>query len=163
MIGDPDRPGINQVWAGIESKKWDLIIAEESSRLYRHHTKAGEPVWNDEDKIQTRESPHLRMVSDRFWYQANEVVDKRRVFQKPVRGAGHPLRCGDPGSSGQRGAVSRRRSRKATGPWRRSPLGWPNGSGNSRWCGPADRRSRSKPAGTKSSPRRPNSSSISRP
>ena len=37
-----DRPGINQVWAGIEAKRWDLIIAEESSRLYRHHTKAGE-------------------------------------------------------------------------------------------------------------------------
>jgi site-specific DNA recombinase len=257
-----DRPGINQVWAGIESKRWDLIIAEESSRLYRHHTKAGElfesavdagvrvicpsdyidtadddwpdrlhmcqmqhsrsnfytrqrirrahdglwargaavgntvigykrrctvpatetepakgpfydeidpekaliireiferiaagetsaevgewldsikfakvkwarqakwtpgnvnaiirrtkyrgfetyrvriykrklrtgksePVWNDEDKIQTRESPHLRIVSDHLWYQANEVVDKRRVFQKPVRRAGHPLR-----------------------------------------------------------------------
>jgi hypothetical protein len=165
-----DRPGINQVWAGIESKRWDLIIAEESSRLYRHHTKAGELfesavdagvrvicpsdyidtadddwpdsikfakakgsrqakwtagnvnaiirrtiyrgfetnrkkvakrklrtgkseyVWNDDDKIQTRESPHLRIVSDHLWYKANEVVDKRRVFQKPVRGAGHPLR-----------------------------------------------------------------------
>lgn len=37
-----DRPGINQVWAGIEAKRWHLIIAEESSRLYRHHTKAGE-------------------------------------------------------------------------------------------------------------------------
>ncbi|NBS34049.1 MAG: hypothetical protein EBS83_14895 [Planctomycetia bacterium] len=37
-----DRPGINQVWAGIEAKRWDIIIAEESSRLYRHHTKAGE-------------------------------------------------------------------------------------------------------------------------
>jgi hypothetical protein len=35
------RPGINQVWAGIEAKRWDLILAEESSRLYRHHTKAG--------------------------------------------------------------------------------------------------------------------------
>ena len=257
-----DRPGINQVWAGIEAKRWHLIIAEESSRLYRHHTKAGELfesavdadvrvictsdyidtadddwpdrlhmsqmqharsnfytrkrierahdglwargaavgntvigykrrptlqatetepakgpffdvideekavvirevferiaagetaaevgewldsikfakakwsrqakwtagnvnaiirrtiyrgfetfrkkkakrklrtgkseyVWNDEDKIQTRESPHLRIVSDRLWYKANEVVDKRRVFQKPIRGAGHPLR-----------------------------------------------------------------------
>jgi site-specific DNA recombinase len=257
-----DRPGINQVWAGIEAKRWHLIIAEESSRLYRHHTKAGELfesavdadvrvictsdyidtadddwpdrlhmsqmqharsnfytrkrierahdglwargaavgntvigykrrptlpatetepakgpfydeideekavvirevfervaaaetaaevgewldsikfakakwsrqakwtagnvnaiirrtiyrgfetfrkkkaqrklrtgkseyVWNDEDKIQTRESPHLRIVSDHLWYGANEVVDKRRVFQKPVRGAGHPLR-----------------------------------------------------------------------
>jgi hypothetical protein len=37
-----DRPGINQVWAGIEAKRWHLIIAEESSRLYRHHKKAGE-------------------------------------------------------------------------------------------------------------------------
>ena len=37
-----DRPGINQVWAGIDSKRWHLILAEESSRLYRHHTKAGE-------------------------------------------------------------------------------------------------------------------------
>ena len=35
------RPGINEVWAGIESKRWDLIIAEESSRLYRHMTFAG--------------------------------------------------------------------------------------------------------------------------
>ena len=32
------RPGINEIWAGIESKRWDLIIAEESSRLYRHMT-----------------------------------------------------------------------------------------------------------------------------
>jgi len=257
-----DRPGINQVWAGIASKRWDLIVAEESSRLYRHHTKAGElfesavdagvriiclsdyidtvdddwpdrlhtcqmqharsnfytrqrirraqdglwsrgaavgntvigyrrrptlpatstepakgpfydeidpekaavirevferiaggeraaevaewldsikfakakwsrqpkwtagnvnaiirrtiyrgfetyrkkvvkrklrtgkadVVWNDEEKIQSRESPHLRIVSDRLWYEANEIVDGRRVFQEPVRGAGHPLR-----------------------------------------------------------------------
>ncbi|MBU6308878.1 MAG: recombinase family protein [Planctomycetes bacterium] len=257
-----DRPGINQVWAGIEAKRWDVIIAEESSRLYRHHTKAGELfesavdagvrvicpsdyidtadddwpdrlnmcqmqharsnfytrqrirrahdglwargaaiggtrigykrrptvpatatepakgpfydeidpdavpiireiferiaagersvevgewldsikfakaswarqakwtaanvnaiirrtiyrgfetnrvkvskrklrtgksecVWNDEDKIQTRESPHLRMVSDHLWYKANELVDRRRVFKEPIRGAGHPLR-----------------------------------------------------------------------
>ena len=257
-----DRPGINQVWAGIEAKRWDLILAEESSRLYRHHTKAGElfesavdagirvicpsdyidtadedwpdrlnmcqmqhsrsnyyarnrirraldglwargaavgntvigykrrptvpatttepakgpfydeidpktapviqeiykriaagetsaevaewldsikfpkakwsrqakwtkgnvnaiirrpnyrgfetyrnkvskrklrtgesePVWNDPDKVETRKSEHLRLVSDALWYKANEVVDKRRLFQKPVRGAGHPLR-----------------------------------------------------------------------
>ena len=32
------RPGINEIWSGIESKRWDLIIAEESSRLYRHMT-----------------------------------------------------------------------------------------------------------------------------
>jgi len=257
-----DRPGINQVWAGIEAIRWDIIIAEESSRLYRHHTKAGELfesavdagirvicpsdyidtsdedwpdrlhmcqmqhtrsnfytrrriarahdglwargaaigntvigykrrptvpatetepakgpfydeiepekaevikevfqriangeqarevgqwldsiefpkakwarqakwtaanvnaiirrtmyrgfetfrvkrsdrklrtgksvyVWNDPDKVETRVSEHLRIVSDALWYRANEVVDKRRVFQKPIRGAGHPLR-----------------------------------------------------------------------
>jgi DNA invertase Pin-like site-specific DNA recombinase/DNA-binding transcriptional MerR regulator len=37
-----DRPGINEVWTAIESKRVDLIVAEESSRLYRHPTKAGE-------------------------------------------------------------------------------------------------------------------------
>ena len=55
-------------------------------------TGKSEYVWNDEDKIPTRESPQLRIVSDQLWYKANEVVDKRRVFQKPIRGAGHPLR-----------------------------------------------------------------------
>jgi hypothetical protein len=37
-----DRPAINEVWTAIESKRVDLIVAEESSRLYRHPTKAGE-------------------------------------------------------------------------------------------------------------------------
>ena len=55
-------------------------------------TGKSEPVWNDEDKIQTRVSEHLRIVPDWLWYKANEVVDRRRVFKKPVRGAGHPLR-----------------------------------------------------------------------
>lgn len=32
------RPGINEIWSGIESKRWDLIVSEESSRLYRHMT-----------------------------------------------------------------------------------------------------------------------------
>jgi DNA invertase Pin-like site-specific DNA recombinase len=31
-----DRRGINQVWAGIKAHRWDVILAEESSRLYRH-------------------------------------------------------------------------------------------------------------------------------
>ena len=38
-------------------------------------TGKSQPVWNDEDKIQTRESPHLRIVSDHLWYKANEVVE----------------------------------------------------------------------------------------
>jgi site-specific DNA recombinase len=55
-------------------------------------TGKSESVWNDEDQIQTREMPHLRIVSDHLWHQANEVVNGRRVFKEPVRGAGHPLR-----------------------------------------------------------------------
>ncbi len=256
-----DRPGINQVWDGIEARRWDLILAEESSRLYRHHTKAGELfesavdagvriicpsdyidtadddwpdrlhmcqmqharsnfygrkrieralsglwargaavgntvigykrrptvpatetepakgpfydevdeekrgviqevferiaagetsaevaewldsiqfakakwsrqvkwttynvtsmirrtiyrgfetyrkkvakrklrtgksdfVWNDPDKVETRKSEHLRIVSDDLWYRANAVVDSRRIKHQPARGAAHPL------------------------------------------------------------------------
>jgi hypothetical protein len=37
-----DRPGINQVWAGIKAHRWDVILAEESSRLYRHLTFASQ-------------------------------------------------------------------------------------------------------------------------
>jgi DNA invertase Pin-like site-specific DNA recombinase len=37
-----DRPGINEVWKAIDSKRVDLIVAEESSRFYRHPMKAGE-------------------------------------------------------------------------------------------------------------------------
>ena len=37
-----DRPGINQVWAGIRDHRWDVILAEESSRLYRHMTFASQ-------------------------------------------------------------------------------------------------------------------------
>lgn len=30
-----DRPGINDVRRGIESRRWDLILCEDSSRLFR--------------------------------------------------------------------------------------------------------------------------------
>jgi DNA invertase Pin-like site-specific DNA recombinase len=49
VIGEPEisgerlrRPGIDQVWAGIDVRQWDVIIAEESSRLYRSMTFAGQ-------------------------------------------------------------------------------------------------------------------------
>lgn len=32
------RPGIDEVRAGIRQRRWDLIISEDSSRLYRHET-----------------------------------------------------------------------------------------------------------------------------
>ncbi|MFM8433716.1 MAG: recombinase family protein, partial [Planctomycetia bacterium] len=56
-------------------------------------TGKSEYVWNDEDKIQTRESPHLRIVSDHLWYKANEVVDKRRGLLAGVFACGC---CGSP-------------------------------------------------------------------
>lgn len=30
-----ERPGINEVWEGVRAGKWDLILAEDASRLYR--------------------------------------------------------------------------------------------------------------------------------
>lgn len=54
-------------------------------------TGKSEYVWNDDDKIQTRESPHLRIVSDGLWYRANAVVDSRRIAHRPARGEAHPL------------------------------------------------------------------------
>ncbi|MEX1077027.1 MAG: recombinase family protein [Pirellulales bacterium] len=54
-------------------------------------TGKSEYVWNDEAKIQTRESPHLRVVPDALWYRANEVVDGRRIKHRPARGDAHPL------------------------------------------------------------------------
>ncbi|MEI7687792.1 MAG: recombinase family protein, partial [Planctomycetota bacterium] len=32
------RPGINRVRDGVEDRRWDLIIVEDASRLYRNHT-----------------------------------------------------------------------------------------------------------------------------
>ena len=64
-----------------------------SKKVAKRKLRSGksEYVWNDDDKIPTRESPHLLIVSDALWYRANEVVDGRRVFKEYVRGAGHPL------------------------------------------------------------------------
>jgi hypothetical protein len=42
LVIPANRPGINQIWTAIESKRVDLIVAEGSSRLYRHPTKPGE-------------------------------------------------------------------------------------------------------------------------
>ena len=30
------RPGIDKVWSGIEACRWDLVLVEDASRLYRH-------------------------------------------------------------------------------------------------------------------------------
>lgn len=72
------------------SRGFELFRKKKAKRKLR--TGKSECVWNDEYKIQMHESPHLRMVSDHLWYKANELVDRRRVFKQPIRGAGHPLR-----------------------------------------------------------------------
>jgi len=31
-----NRPGIDKVWSGVRERRWDLIVVEDASRLYRH-------------------------------------------------------------------------------------------------------------------------------
>jgi hypothetical protein len=38
------RPGIDQVRDGIRARRWDLLIVEDSSRLFRHETACGELI-----------------------------------------------------------------------------------------------------------------------
>jgi len=38
------RPGINEVLAGAIEGRWDLILCEDGSRLYRHETACGELI-----------------------------------------------------------------------------------------------------------------------
>lgn len=38
------RPGINKVREGVERRKWDLILVEDASRLFRHETACGELI-----------------------------------------------------------------------------------------------------------------------
>jgi DNA invertase Pin-like site-specific DNA recombinase len=44
------RPGIDQVWSGIEARLWDLILVEDASRLYRHDSWAVDLVYRAVDK-----------------------------------------------------------------------------------------------------------------
>jgi len=44
------RPGIDQVWDGIRQRRWDLIVVEDASRIYRHDAWAVELVGLAYDK-----------------------------------------------------------------------------------------------------------------
>jgi DNA invertase Pin-like site-specific DNA recombinase len=44
------RPGIDQVRAGIVARRWDLVIVEDSSRLFRHQTACGELIEEAVDR-----------------------------------------------------------------------------------------------------------------
>lgn len=61
------------------------------------------PVRNSPDDVLTREMPHLRIVSDHLWHQANAAIDRRCTRRNVPRGADHPL-AGKPRDS--RGLLS---------------------------------------------------------
>jgi DNA invertase Pin-like site-specific DNA recombinase len=44
------RPGIDEAYAGILEHRWDLIVCEDASRLYRHETACGEFVESAVDE-----------------------------------------------------------------------------------------------------------------
>jgi DNA invertase Pin-like site-specific DNA recombinase len=44
------RPGIDEVWRGVRERRWDLILVEDASRLYRHDSWAVELVGAAYDK-----------------------------------------------------------------------------------------------------------------
>jgi hypothetical protein len=48
-------------------------------------------VRNSADAVLTRHVPHLRIVSDHVWYEANAAIDRRRSRLAVPSGADHPL------------------------------------------------------------------------
>ena len=57
-----------------------------------HTTGKSKPIRNpDPKKILTRSMPHLRIVEDWLWHQANRAIDQRIKCKKPVSGIDHPL------------------------------------------------------------------------
>lgn len=44
------RPGIDEVWRGVQERRWDILIAEDASRLYRHDSWAVDLVGLAYDK-----------------------------------------------------------------------------------------------------------------
>jgi len=58
----------------------------------RHTTGRSELIRNpNPQKILTRKMPHLRIVEDWLWYQANRAIDERSSNKDPVIGIDHPL------------------------------------------------------------------------
>jgi hypothetical protein len=45
-----NRPGIDQVWRGIDDRSWDISVTEDASRLYRHDSWAVDLVGLAHDK-----------------------------------------------------------------------------------------------------------------
>jgi DNA invertase Pin-like site-specific DNA recombinase len=60
--------------------------AERTRRTGHRYSVANEP-----EKVLTREMPHLRIVADELWYQANAVIDARITRENVARGEQSPL------------------------------------------------------------------------
>ena len=65
-----ERPGINQVWSGIEARRWDLILVEDASRLYRHDSWGVDLVYRAVDK-------HMRVICIN---DSVDTADDQRVW-----------------------------------------------------------------------------------
>jgi DNA invertase Pin-like site-specific DNA recombinase len=57
----------------------------------KHRTGKRRQVANDAEEILPREMPHLRIVSDHLWNQANQAVDDRISRESTPSGTDHPL------------------------------------------------------------------------
>jgi hypothetical protein len=74
-----DRPGINEVWRGVRERGWDMTLAEDASRFYRHDSWAVDLVGLAYDmKIRTF------CINDRV-DSANPVEDWRPRLQEATR------------------------------------------------------------------------------
>ena len=100
------RPGIDQVWIGIEARQWDLILVEDASRLYRHDSWAVDLVYRAVDKqtrvicindsVDTADDqrvwiPRLKDATRIMLRQMNTLARIRRQYRPPVgpRGGDH--------------------------------------------------------------------------
>ena len=72
LIWDLLRSNVNAIIRRTIYRGVETLRKKKETRKLR--TGKSEYVWNDEDKIQTREMPYLRIVSNHLWYQANEVL-----------------------------------------------------------------------------------------
>jgi len=63
-----NRPGIDKVWSGVRERRWDFIIVEDASRLYRHESWAVDLVGLAHDK-------KIRTICVNDRVDSNEPVD----------------------------------------------------------------------------------------
>jgi DNA invertase Pin-like site-specific DNA recombinase len=107
-----NRPGIDEVWRGIEERRWDLIFVEDASRLYRHESWAVDLVGKAFDKeirticindrVDTAEPVEdwtrrlrdaTRTHADRNWYTSHQIK-RAHEYLWSIGAAIGPLRSG---------------------------------------------------------------------